>query len=148
MHFTSPNSGWAVGSAGTILKTGNGGILWQNEVSPTTQNLSSICFPNSSVGYAVGANGTIIKYDGVTSVANQKMESVSVYPNPSSQYIYVNSIKDIQYIEVSSVSGEKVSFKPEPSLNKFDISTLEDGMYFLTVHSKEGVFVSKFIKGI
>ena len=148
MHFTSPNSGWAVGSAGTILKTGNGGILWQNEVSPTTQNLSSICFPNSSVGYAVGANGTIIKYDGVTSVADQKLELVSVYPNPSSQYIYVNSIKDIQYIEVSSVSGEKVSFKPEPSLNKFDISTLEDGMYFLTVHSKEGVFVSKFIKGI
>lgn len=146
LHFNSPNSGWAVGSNGVILKTGNGGISWQNEISPTTENLTDICFPTSAIGYAAGANGTIIKYDGVSSLSDQKPESISLYPNPASHFIYITSVQNVQYIEISSVSGEKVFIKPEPSSNKFDISTLEEGMFFITIHSEEGVFTSKFIK--
>src|SRR5450759_3285876 len=60
-HFTDANTGWVVGDAGTILKTGNGGTTWTAQTSGTTKYLSSIHFTDANTGWAVGDAGTILK---------------------------------------------------------------------------------------
>ena len=59
LYFADDNTGWAAGFDG-IIKTTNGGITWESEYE-TTVTLKDIFFINSSVGWTVGDNGTIIK---------------------------------------------------------------------------------------
>ena len=61
VHFTDDNTGYAVGTVGSIYKTVDGGITWTAQTSNTTQTLNEIFFPTATTGYAVGNNGTIRK---------------------------------------------------------------------------------------
>jgi photosystem II stability/assembly factor-like uncharacterized protein len=54
IYFTDANTGYAVGNAGTILKTSDGGLNWTTQSSGTNAYLSEIYFPTSSKGFAVG----------------------------------------------------------------------------------------------
>ena len=51
--------GWAVGAAGTIRHTANGGTSWSGQTSGTTQTLYAVTFTDVSQGWAVGAGGAI-----------------------------------------------------------------------------------------
>jgi hypothetical protein len=57
--FTGPLHGTAVGSAGTIIRTTDGGISWQGVSSGTSQRFWAVDFGDASVGIAVGVGGTI-----------------------------------------------------------------------------------------
>ena len=60
--FASSNTIYAVGNAGTIIKSTDQGDFWTN-ISPTsvnTANLEAVSFPSEDIGWAVGANGTIL----------------------------------------------------------------------------------------
>ena len=59
--FINENSGWAVGNAGTILRTTNGGNTWSSQSSGTINRLYSVSFTDSNNGTAVGGNGTIVR---------------------------------------------------------------------------------------
>ena len=61
VYFTDANTGYAVGTSGTILKTVNGGSNWIIQTSGTANSLSSVYFTNANIGYAVGESGTILK---------------------------------------------------------------------------------------
>lgn len=53
-------NGWAVGLNGTILKTTNSGVQWNEMSSGTTNLLCDVYFHNEYEGVSVGDNGTII----------------------------------------------------------------------------------------
>lgn len=61
VHFTSDQTGYAVGTGGAIYKTTDGGLTWSSQTSSTTEVLHAVFFVNTNVGYAVGANSTIRK---------------------------------------------------------------------------------------
>ncbi|MDP9956303.1 hypothetical protein J2X97_001940 [Epilithonimonas hungarica] len=50
-----------VGTNGTIIKTTDGGVTWQQKNSGTTQNLGKIQFPKSDIGYVVEGGGKLLK---------------------------------------------------------------------------------------
>jgi len=52
--FTDSLTGYAVGSAGTIMKTTDGSITWEILNFFTDKQLSSVFFTNENTGYAVG----------------------------------------------------------------------------------------------
>ena len=62
--FTDPNNGWAVGRAGVIIHTTDGGESWTPQVSNVTVPLHSVDFVDSLNGWAVGLiennEGTIL----------------------------------------------------------------------------------------
>jgi photosystem II stability/assembly factor-like uncharacterized protein/putative cell wall-binding protein len=72
VDFTDSNTGWAVGDAGAILHTANGGATWTLQSSGTTMGLNSIRFVDANRGWAVGRGGTILRTtDGGTTWAPQ-----------------------------------------------------------------------------
>jgi photosystem II stability/assembly factor-like uncharacterized protein len=61
VYFLDNSKGYAVGMAGTIIKSIDGGNNWQVVNSGSTELLRAVHFPSASTGYVVGFNGTILK---------------------------------------------------------------------------------------
>ena len=62
IYFTNANTGYAVGDAGTFLKTTDAGATWTIQGGTTYfGGLFSVYFPVADTGYAVGDQGTIYK---------------------------------------------------------------------------------------
>lgn len=59
--FTNPTTGYFVGIKGTILKTTDIGITWENKNIATLDTFTSVNFPSSDTGYVVGRNGSAYK---------------------------------------------------------------------------------------
>ncbi|GEM_PF-4381906 len=58
--FADNNQGWAVGEAGTIIHTADGGISWQIQESGTLNPLVSVYFLGAQKGWALSAGGTVL----------------------------------------------------------------------------------------
>lgn len=56
-------TGWAVGAAGTIVRTDDAGSTWTRMTSNTAVALHSVWFTSALDGWAVGATGTIMVTD-------------------------------------------------------------------------------------
>ena len=76
--------GFAVGDAGTILKTTDAGMTWSPLTSGTTNALHDVYFFDATQGVAVGEQGLILRttdggsgWQGVTSGVTDTLRSVS-----------------------------------------------------------------------
>ena len=52
--FANAQSGWAVGSGGTIMFSNTGGTTWVQQTSPTSRLLAKVWFINAQTGWACG----------------------------------------------------------------------------------------------
>ena len=84
VYLLDSGVGYAVGDAGTILKSEDFGVTWNALVSGTTRALYDVYFLNDEEGVTVGDNGTILRTtDGgtswlsVTSGVREGLRSVS-----------------------------------------------------------------------
>lgn len=72
--FTDAQTGWVVGSGGTILKTSNGGNTWSAISTTITSALNAVFFYNASTGWICGDAGKILKTtDGGASWSPQSL---------------------------------------------------------------------------
>ena len=79
---------------------------------------------------------------------NSTTMSLTIYPNPSSQYLELRDIEEsiIVDIMVLDMQGKLMSINSITS-NKLDISSLKNGLYLLQVADLNGyVKTAKFIK--
>ncbi len=60
VFFIDQDNGWAVGNAGQILVTADGGTTWRRQDSGTTANLNNLIMGIDSQGLAVGDDYTIL----------------------------------------------------------------------------------------
>lgn len=60
-HFWTNDIGYAVGEEGTILKTTNGSIVWNTQVSSSNKELNAVYFLKSNLGFTAGASGSVQK---------------------------------------------------------------------------------------
>ena len=56
------NTGWTAGKSGKILRWD--GLAWNEETSGTTKHLYGLSFADGANGYAVGASGTMLIFNG------------------------------------------------------------------------------------
>lgn len=67
--FPSNSIGFALGGAGTIVKSENSGSSWRRQAAPTDATWRGVTFPpgcttpGCAPGWAVGGDGAIIRYD-------------------------------------------------------------------------------------
>lgn len=59
VNFVSPKVGWISGYAGTVLKTENGGLTWNQYYIGGNQLIRRINFVDENTGWAVGHRGSI-----------------------------------------------------------------------------------------
>ena len=69
--------------------------------------------------------------------------NISIFPNPASSYIRVNS-NDVDRIEVYSLAGQMVASATGD--NQMDISALTAGTYIVRIYTSQGVQAQKLLK--
>jgi hypothetical protein len=81
-------------------------------------------------------------------LSSQQLEEqkIQVYPNPSSSKIFIKSDElSIHQIEIYNQLGQRVK-NVSQNLTELDISTLEKGIYFMTLHLNNNIITKKIIK--
>jgi len=148
IHCPDNDTCYAVGADGTIVKTADGGNTWTTQVSGKTTQLNSIYCTDVSTCYAVGDSGLILKtFNGGVGIdkKSQKKNEVNVYPNPFTTSTTIQSDHQISSYRIYSINAQLVRQETDLSSNTITIERgdLPSGMYFIEVHSKEGVLASE-----
>ncbi len=150
VDFASENLVYLVGASGLIYFSDSEDPSWALQSSGVSEDLKSVHFPSSKVGYAVGDSGTIIKFGETVGVSEQKTSlNVVIYPNPTINNISVrSSIKNVENtrIQIIDVSGRIVLNQNLDYTRSLDISILKSGTYTIRIENKGDVQTKMFVK--
>jgi hypothetical protein len=81
-----------------------------------------------------------------TGIEANELQQIRVYPNPVSDFIYLDGIEETKSINIYSVNGQLIK-SIERIDQKIDVSDLKDGLYFISVLTTKGdQLSSRFIK--
>ncbi len=67
VYFVDANNGYAVGAAGTVIKTIDGGSTWTTAASAGAANLNAVYFIDANNGWVAGVDGIYRTINGATS---------------------------------------------------------------------------------
>jgi hypothetical protein len=94
--------------------------------------------------------GTIIYTENtITSFKNPEVSNISVYPNPASDHVLVQSPKEFSEVAIYSAQGQRMYEKTGLSATHFslDVNSFKAGIYILNVKMKDGTYVKyKLVK--
>ena len=77
VHFVDENNGYAVGEAGTVLKTTNGGTNWTSTTTSPAENLNAVHFFNMNEGVIAASGGVIFRTTNGGTIWNTVTTGVS-----------------------------------------------------------------------
>ena len=78
---------------------------------------------------------------------NNMDDSISIYPNPTSDVINIKSISTIKSMELYDVQGRLLMVRMSDQLNEvIDLTSKSDGIYFVKITTDKGVKVEKLVK--
>jgi uncharacterized Ntn-hydrolase superfamily protein len=84
-----------------------------------------------------------------TNGLTQAEENLRISPNPTSDYITIElkngNLEDYEY-EIHNVNGEQVVSRSKLTSSKIDFSNLDEGVYFVRIHSLDESFVREVVK--
>ncbi|MCX6149368.1 MAG: T9SS type A sorting domain-containing protein [Ignavibacteriales bacterium] len=161
VSFTDANNGTVVGLGGIILRTTDGGVIWN--LQSKNPGLFDVSFTDSNKGTAVGMNGTILRTTngGVTFIGDENGKAkpqeyilAQNYPNPFNPTTRIKfSIPQIGLvtIKVYNLLGNLVTTlvnQDKPAGNyevEFNGAGLSSGVYFYTLQSGSFREIKKFI---
>lgn len=132
IFFTDNDTGWCVGTNGTIIRTIDG-FSWIVKASNTTKNLNDVFFLNSMDGWTAGTEVLLHTDDGgetwTQELANQTFgkELRAIYfTSANSGYIVGNGTL-LKYTEVTGISDRKETtqfeISPNPATEKFKVQS-------------------------
>lgn len=90
--------------------------------------------------FKVTTTGTL----ATSEVSKASASAVSVYPNPATDVLNINSKEKVNNIEIYDISGRKVP--AELNGDKVNVRNLNPGSYIINIESKAGKTTEKFIK--
>ena len=135
--FTSAGTGYAVGDAGTILKTTDAGTTWTAQLSGTVNGIEAVYFPHADTGYAVGDTGIILKtIDGGVSWISQESGTMNnlyslSFTDVSTGYTAGSSGTSLNttnggygtFISEAGSTGSDFTLSPNPASSRIHITT-------------------------
>ncbi len=158
ISFPTSEIAYAVG--GNIIKSTDGGINWTVQQISTNVNLEGVCFINEFTGYAVGANGTILKttsggivdIEPISNIVPDKYILYQNYPNPFNPKTVINyelRITSIAKLKVFDVLGNEVAELVNEKQNagsysvEFNGSGFASGVYYYSIYLNGSLFETK-----
>ena len=160
VFFRNPNEGFVIGNTGQAsegaicLLTIDGGMTWSVQTS-FCSGLSQVYITADNKGFCAGSNGTILGTGDFPVGFNSKLHAskteMHLYPNPASYELNFEIATDnkniVSQIIIFSLDGMEVILKSNSSSKGvINLSSLQDGIYFIKITSNEGVFNGKFVK--
>lgn len=145
---------------GTVTGSAVGGLYnnWGNEpdnsASGTGQDalgLAIIDWPLGNAGQWNDVKHTnelyfIVEYNTLVLGADTvELSLTTVYPNPVSNLLFINSDRDIAGITILNGIGQQVQIFATPTGNTINLEALERGIYFLSLQFSDGTTVMKKI---
>ncbi len=110
------------------------------------------CTSDGSKFYVTDSyNGTVRVYKKASNTEIENINSdvyhTTVYPNPTSGILTINSSEKINAIEIYNILGEKISGTPIPLLNNaaVDLSSQSKGIYFVKIYNGSKIRTEKII---
>jgi len=76
---------------------------------------------------------------------NERTITLDLYPNPASDFLYLNADQKIDLVEVFKINGQKVMEMSNVS-RKVDVADLPGGIYLLRARSGEALSTVRFVK--
>ena len=83
------------------------------------------------------------EFGNTLGVAENKKNGFNIYPNPTSNFITIDTELPIKKCEILSLNGQKIL---ENSSNKIDLSALNSGMYIIKIEIDNKIYFNKIIK--
>ncbi|MFC6268454.1 T9SS type A sorting domain-containing protein [Frigoriflavimonas asaccharolytica] len=122
-----------------LVSTGN--FTFINDTSPI-QIIANRGNSNINIGYhGFNNNRTITNITrgvlGTNEIISDNLLSV-IYPNPANDFFEIQSVDKINAVIIFDAAGKKVR-NFNSSLEKYDISSLKSGVYFLEIINNKGI---------
>ncbi|MFA6980887.1 MAG: YCF48-related protein [Ignavibacteriaceae bacterium] len=140
VNFINENTGWALGLTGTIYKTTDGGLSWQQQQSNTTSDLNSSFFLNEQQGFITSKNciflttsngGTTWEVDTISAIPDPKAIIYSVYFTDNLKGWILASISDSGWILSTTDGGLSWAVNltvPSKNMNKIKFFDANKGI--------------------
>ena len=126
------------------------------DLTPLNENLSLSFKLSSSDTGSFGMNTPAyfcidsLVYDGTTSVKELNKNSISLYPNPTNNFVKVSLGEELQEVlfQLIDVTGKVIESTkiPETSQFQIDLTSYNKGIYFLRIQGGNKVFTNRIIK--
>lgn len=107
------------------------------------QNIYLAFVNNTNNGFKLYLDSIIITKDDPVSLAEIKNIEISIYPNPVSDQIHIQSPYDISLITISNVSGQVLIQEKNKNIN---VSNLQSGYYNIEIIFEGYKIVRRFLK--
>ena len=91
-----------------------------------------------------GLTGNIAYDFSTLNIEELEGNSISIYPNPVSEIIYIKSNLELTKIELFDILGKRVL--TTNNTDKVNVTNLKTGVYFLKIQSSKGQITKKIIK--
>jgi len=90
----------------------------------------------------------MIPLSGLGIGEGHEINTFNLYPNPVEKELNIDNLKDVNKIEIFTITGKRVKMMDKISSEKVTINTadLQSGLYFITIHNNNNVQTTKFIK--
>jgi photosystem II stability/assembly factor-like uncharacterized protein len=136
--FTDVNTGTAVGTNGTILRTTNGGLTWTPQTSGTTEHLRAVHFADANTGMAVTSGSAGLQRDEIVlkTVDGGATWVRMTTPTPPTGDGFV--LHDVRFVDASTafVVGNYVD--PLAHWISYFLQTTDGGATWARVFSADG----------
>jgi len=132
-------------STGDIVLVENTDPLISSESNEDYLNINYITATGGSTADVYGGVDITPISFSVLSTQDVKLEGVEIFPNPTRAAITINGAKDIDYVEIVSITGERVQYIQNASEN-IDMSNLQAGVYFIKITTINGFVTKKIVK--
>lgn len=123
------------------------GINWEQiqDVKNDGCSFSLTVDKENFIWYTEGYTGVWTNKTSATSDINEDKMSFSVFPNPATNFLYINSEENAT-VEILNLQGKSLSKSNIPSNGSVDVSVLKGGVYLVRIKTDNGVVTSKFVK--
>lgn len=137
--FTGSNSG----TESWKLYTGKDLSSWQKKADLSQIQLSNNTWMGLSFGDRRPFTPTEASNATLSVASVNKKSSFNIYPNPTSDFIQIETTENIREVNIYSSVGQKIMTSQSM---KIDLKTLTAGVYWVEIKTKNGSTVHKVVK--
>jgi uncharacterized protein YjdB len=139
VNATNKNVTWLINPASGIASISSSGLL----TAAADGDVWVIAKANDASGIQDSVKISISNQ--IVSVKEIALRSFKIYPNPTSNILFIEAAEKINLIEIFSLDGRLVKTE-NVVLNSINISELNDGIYLMSVTSSNTRFFQRIIK--